>query len=313
MRFLEHHARAILGGIDTPLAKSVVPICVNNVADWYFTESDVEEYSLRDQFPSTTMPFPATFFEYRVPQSWKVRGDNGEWVSAEVNNGGCYIGILMLQERLPDGYSGNSLEENRTISQVRMNLKEDPGCPRFRQYMAIYAGTKDDYTLATTATQYVDEEGKMMGGPFHDVDPMIIEKGKHKSDIEAYSEFIRVYAFPMFFATSLMTCKNVTLAEGQVREKDVKKTAKMGSRAFAFRTITVDALRKSIASGEHGAGHSVMTALRIGRGHWKDYTQGKGLFGRIKGRFWWDSFVTGDDKIITAIRIGDLRRYKVRA
>lgn len=315
MRFLEHHLQTIAGSKDAPLARAIVPIDVNSVADWYFQESDVERYALRDQFPSGCTPFPVTFFEYRVPTKWKVRDEKGEWVMAEVNNGGCHIGILMMQERLPDNYTGGDMDEGLTISNVRSALKEDPGYPRFRQYMTIYAGTKEKITRACSATIYLDENGGLMGGPYHDVDPLIIER-QHKSEAEAYSEFVRVYAFPMLFATSLLTCKNVSLVERPASADDIKKAIKRKTRAYSYRQIVVDALRKSVVAGDHGGGNTVMTALRIGRGHWKDYREGKGLFGKFHGRFWWDAYVSGDQKVVDDIReksFNELRSYKVKA
>ena len=35
-------------------------------------------------------------------------------------------------------------------------------------------------------------------------------------------------------------------------------------------------------------------ALHICRGHFKDYRDGKGLFGKHKGLYWWDSTVKGN-------------------
>lgn len=35
------------------------------------------------------------------------------------------------------------------------------------------------------------------------------------------------------------------------------------------------------------------TALHIRRGHFKDYRQGAGLFGKVKGLFWWDMSAAG--------------------
>lgn len=312
MRFLEHHIQTILGGKDTPLAKACVPVDVNNIAEWYFTESDVDDYSIRDQFPSCVAPFPVCFFEYRIPETWRVRDPlTKEWVKVEQDMCGGNIGVLVLQEKLPDGYHGADMDEGNTLSKVRSAMKEDPGDPRFRQYVMVYAGAKDKIVLAASATFYLDQDGKMIGGPMHDLDPILIYK-HHKSEAEAFAEFMRAYAFPMYFATSVLTCKNVTLEERKATPEQIKKAMKRKTRAFDYRVIVVEALRKSVLSGEHGGGNTVMTALRIGRGHWKDYTQGKGLFGKLKGRFWWDSFVTGDDKVISDIRMADLRRYQPR-
>jgi len=39
---------------------------------------------------------------------------------------------------------------------------------------------------------------------------------------------------------------------------------------------------------------SQVLPLHITRGHFKDYRDGKGLFGKYQGLFWWDQHVRGD-------------------
>ena len=49
-------------------------------------------------------------------------------------------------------------------------------------------------------------------------------------------------------------------------------------------------LRSTTPAGEQ---HDVKKALHICRGHFKDFREGRGLFGRTKGLFWWDAQVRG--------------------
>ena len=49
-------------------------------------------------------------------------------------------------------------------------------------------------------------------------------------------------------------------------------------------------LREEGKSEETGLKH----ALHICRGHFKDYRDGKGLFGRYKDIYWWESQVRGN-------------------
>ncbi len=51
-------------------------------------------------------------------------------------------------------------------------------------------------------------------------------------------------------------------------------------------------MRKQLAeAGAEGTG-GLKRALHIMRGHFKDYREGRGLFGKVHGMWWWDFRVT---------------------
>ncbi|CAB4130500.1 hypothetical protein UFOVP130_7 [uncultured Caudovirales phage] len=100
-----------------------------------------------------------------------------------------------------------------------------------------------------------------------------------------------------FFVTALLTinmlgCRNVTTLVVKPNPKLQKKRIKSCSTPYVtFRTLhihsTVSKERfESISQGE------IERRLHICRGHFKDYRE-RGLFGREKGLFWWDSCVRG--------------------
>jgi hypothetical protein len=308
MRLLERHQKLILGGSHTPLFKHVVPVDVSPVASWYFEESEVGVFTPRKEFPSVVSPFDATWYEYEIPSRWKIQSDDGSWIFKDLkreHGEHASFGMLVLQEKLPDGYTGKTPEEGKAISGllsgVRENEGEFPSMPRFKQFISLYVGNRERLIMALTATHYIDEEGKHLGYSIHDLHEVV--GGKSEEDV---STFLRCYGYPIYFSTSLMTCKNVRVEERKPSDKIKKKCAKIGTSAMTYRTIIIDSLRKSIATGEHGGGNSVTTALRIAGGHFKDYREGKGLFGKLHGRFWWDSYVKTNGKAIS-----EIRSYKV--
>lgn len=308
MRLLERHQKLILGGSHTPLFKHVVPVDVSPVASWYFEESEVGVFTPRKEFPSVVSPFDATWFEYTVPPRWKVQDDNGKWTFKDMkreHGDKAVFGMLVLQEKLPDGFTGKTPDEGSTISRlmggVQANEGVAPSMPRFKQFISLYVGNDDRVILTLTATHYIDSEGRHLGYSIHD-----LHEAAGGTSEEDVATFLRCYGYPIYFSTSLMTCKNVRVEERKPSEKERKKCSKIGSTAMTYRTIIIDSLRKSIASGEHGGGNSVTTALRIAGGHFKDYREGKGLFGKIHGRFWWDSYVKTDGRAVS-----EIRSYKV--
>jgi hypothetical protein len=291
MKFLEKHNATILEGNNTPLTRSVVPVDISQIADWYFQEAEVYETNLRDQFPSVVAPFPVTYFEYKIPATWKVRNPKTEVFDLvkTPHDATDKFACLIIQEKLPDNFTGHDPYEGQVLNQILAGLKE-PAKPRFKQFTFFFAGNHEDCVPACWVTNYVDENGRMMGGPVSDIHHTLRSRSSQPEG-EAYGDLIRCYGYPIYFALSLLACKNVSLRARGISDKDRKQAARVKSIPFDYRDVVIAPLRKSITAGEHGPGNGIVTAMRIAGGHWKDYTQGNGLFGKVHGRFWWDDYV----------------------
>lgn len=115
--------------------------------------------------------------------------------------------------------------------------------------------------------------------------------------------------YPFFLAISIMHCKNVTAqrVERSQRFADIRK--KKGKPIYTYGVLNISPVRKLAQSvGASGDGPGVMKAMHLCRGHFKDYRDGAGLFGRTKGMFWWDSTLRGS--IDAGVRVKD---YRVKA
>jgi hypothetical protein len=314
MKFLERHNTTILEGNNSPLARSVVPIEISPVADWFFQEAEVDGISLRQEFPSVVAPFPVTYLEYKIPRTWKIKNPRtGVWeIVSTLHGPNEYFACLIVQETLPDNFVGYDPQEGQVLNEVLGGLKE-PAKPKFKQFTFFFVGNHETITPACWVANYVDENGRMMGGPVHSVHHSLMRRTT-QSEGEAYGDLIRAYGYPVYFALSLLTCKNVSLKERGISSRDRKQAAKVKSIPFNYRDMIVASLRKSIATTtEHGAANSVVTAMRIAGGHWKDYTSGNGLFGRLHGRFWWDDYVKiarGTEKAVSELAAYHLDKTK---
>lgn len=279
MKFLERHARTILGGNETPVARSVVPIDITSIAEWYFRDAEIYESGLRTQFPTVVAPFPVTYLEYKVPPVWKVRTENGKWVQYRTSHGPSdYFGMLIVQEQMPPGFTGNDPAEGVVLQKI-LSAIDEKATPLFLQYTFLFAGNSNDCLPMCWVRNYVDSTGRMLGGPARDIHPSLLNSpGKTEGD--AYGDVIRGYGYPVYFALSLaargLTYKGPrNLVEFPVSDKDRKRAAKNKQTPFVYRGISVDALLESIRSGEHGQENSVVTALRLAGDDWAKYTTEK--------------------------------------
>lgn len=101
------------------------------------------------------------------------------------------------------------------------------------------------------------------------------------------------------FSFSLMNAKNVELVEQAVPPRLAKKHARKHEQPpSSYYTLKVNPMR----AVKHGTGvdspdgkppqHTAIR-LHLQRGHFKDYRDGRGLFGKYKDVFWWDQHVRG--------------------
>jgi hypothetical protein len=104
--------------------------------------------------------------------------------------------------------------------------------------------------------------------------------------------------YPFVLATSILHCKNVTARRVTVPPKLARAQAKRGRPRYTYSVLEIEPLKKVLrAEGGMGAGNTFAQALHICRGHFKDYRDGKGLFGRHKGMYWWEQAIRGDPSV----------------
>lgn len=106
--------------------------------------------------------------------------------------------------------------------------------------------------------------------------------------------------YPLTYSLSLINCKNVELIDTVPPPKLSQRHQKEhGEPLVIFKTIKVNPMRVMKHSTDLNApkDHSVKPEadqpLSIWRGHFKDYRDGKGLFGKFKSIYWWDQHVRG--------------------
>lgn len=100
---------------------------------------------------------------------------------------------------------------------------------------------------------------------------------------------------PMAFAISLMHCKNVELRPVEPIEALSRAQFKRRGRPLVrYHELHIEPM-KAVLKTEGGAESvGLAKALHIARGHFKDFRNGKGLFGRFKGVYWWPQHLRGN-------------------
>jgi len=97
---------------------------------------------------------------------------------------------------------------------------------------------------------------------------------------------------------SFMNCKNVSMPTLREGSKQTYTPTAVGERKPITKiyTLTIDPIKKIIQSKCNGQSNLTPKSLHICRGHFKDFSHGKGLFGQHKGIYWWPMQTRGNEK-----------------
>jgi len=95
-------------------------------------------------------------------------------------------------------------------------------------------------------------------------------------------------------ALSMMNCKNIVTRTNHPSPKLNKARKKRGRKPLVeFKTIHVDPNTKTVkSSAAKDSGDS--PRKHVAKGHLKDYRNGKGLFGKYKGIWYWGPQLRGE-------------------
>ena len=72
--------------------------------------------------------------------------------------------------------------------------------------------------------------------------------------------------------------------------------------AAKWKVLTIEPMVRTLRIQGAIERNGISKALHICRGHFKDFSQGNGLFGRNKGLYWWDQHMRGDESAGVVIK-----------
>lgn len=242
MRFLEKHSNSILGDKSTPLSRGVVPVDINEVSKWHFSQPQIEQ-SIREQFPCVVAPGVVTFCEYKLPLSWMVvNTKTSTWEKSPSGHGPSdYFGMLIIQEVLEPGSGADAEAVKALLANVQGDVQV-----RYKHYTFCFAGNADDRDVMFWAENYVDATGRMLGGPIHSMNAGML--AKHKGDAKAAAaEAVAVYCAPVYFALSLIGSGLAQVRQPGANKSHRRKAEMRDLALLDYRVVHVDKLRIKVA------------------------------------------------------------------
>jgi hypothetical protein len=248
--------------------KAATPIRIQNVADYLFLETDQESFHLSQDFPNVAPPWPIFFMSYRMPARSRLKDKWGPNQAA-----GLECGHLFAAE-----------EDNLTGDWTMRSVFWGIGLPRTVMRGVIWRVNKDGECLAADGSRLTEETAFYRVTPFFQWPT---------GEVIGHTQFDPAIFFAPFLAISFCHCKNVDILREAVPPKVKAKRERLrGWSPSAWHSLRIEPMRRQLAEAGANEPGGLKRSLHIMRGHFKDYRDGRGLFGKIHGMWWWDFRLT---------------------
>jgi len=258
-------------------------ILIDNVADYFYSGTDQENWDLRDHFPNIAPPWRTAWFEHRMPR--QIRSEEFGTIDSIAPKG--RVGFLMFAQ------------EEGDLADNGGSWPDQPGWPpgtrwiiRVEMFMDFYGRPDSIEGASGPWSLRVDADGRAAGTPF-------IQTWT-APDQNEYMQGFQSFLYPPLLAMCFSHCKNVVMEDHEMPAPLVKKfRAKHGNKSLqpaAWKTLVIEPMKQVLRREGKAESTGLQRALHICRGHFADYTQGRGLFGKFHGRYWIPQTVRGTVK-----------------
>jgi hypothetical protein len=246
-------------------------ILMDNVADYYYTGSDQEHWDLQDDFPNVAPPFDQFWIEHRMPRMIHSREKGDTDVTALIQHGRVGTLVTALDP-------ANVTADNPLPREAKWIL----WCEIFIDYGlgGLPQGPHGSMFVAVTA------DGAVMERPWM--------QSFATEDFHDHMRAIMAWLHPVFLAISFLHCKNVQLVDNRVDAPLAKKyRLKHGINPTAYKTLVIEPLKQVLRTEGRSGEVGLQKAMHICRGHFRDYREGRGLFGKYHQLVWTPMTVRG--------------------
>lgn len=318
MKMFQQHAHDLIP--DAQQLKEFTQVAqfvdVSSSARWWFSERDDDPTIWGKDIPILASPWPVAWFEYIMPTDSQNQAYRRAFASS-------WIGMALNQFTVDDDEADAVLSEDdgirraveqgflpgEHISTIYLESRRAEIAEAVRRQARlrwICFATMHLYfrgrAYRSNLLKYLDESGTEIIRSYGATElNKLVEMTSVASPEwigETASAMMHMLQAPIWFAVSLMHCKNVHLETIPAPHPKVQqKREKRGIPNVTFKTLVVEPMRQQVrreaAANPTGEQNHIKRALHIARGHFKDYRDGPGLFGKYKGLYWWDMHVRG--------------------
>lgn len=289
-------------------------IDITLASNWFHENPEQRKSDLKTDFPLLFAPYPSLWMEHAAPR--------------QISFGSRVLRCTHQSARCACLVISTSFDGDDQVSALQNNVLHDAiyrmGSPfpfvlrraatSFLSALqhAIASGIQahrgsifilfiDDDGLAPLSASYIylDEIGNIVPSVnFPIIDPVATDKrmARMAKGMDWWPGMVGDHLAPFFFAIALMNAKNVSLVDAPLPPKVARRREKDGKAALTFKTLHIEPMRARVKQETKPGESETKVAMHLCRGHFKDYRDGAGLFGKYKGLYWWESQVRGAEE-----------------
>ena len=265
---------------------------LQNVADAFY--NDEKEYFEIYEFPCVTSPWREAWMEFSKPyeggtsyfgaivSQWEIEEELGvEALRADKGR------FEMLQMK------GVSTITHEKWSEWVESAIKDGHRARWYLLITVWAVFGKKYTPQQTYAFYLNQSGDIIPEMFYtlvgkQIVDAAISLGHPPGNVSG--------ALPFLYALSLLNCKNVNTIPIQYPRAVRRRCKRRLIPEIEFKQLVVDPMKPRHLSGPPKNTVRHKTRQHICRGHFRDYRQGGGLFGKYNCVVWVPQHLKGDHK-----------------
>ena len=289
-RFIDQTSDAEL---KVALESASLIIC-DNVAAYFYEENPRENWNLVNDFPNVAPPFSRMFLEWAAPR----RIVSEKYGDIKVPGTIKRYGLLLFSDEV------ESIDEMIEWAKQR---GQDWQLQLFRKikHTGFPLRWVCNGLLFVEDAQGIGLLCDAMWGVSNDGSPVMPDNIFTVKVLKGLDDgrLVTGLFFVPFLTLSFMHCKNAILRQVAQPPKLQKARLRKGKRPLIiYHVLEVHPIRKILESEGEAHKTGFKKALHICRGHFKDYMEGPGLFGKIHDIFWWDAHIRGDKKCGMALK-----------
>ena len=281
---------------------------IDNVTEYMYAECE-QEYSFSNDFPNVAPPYPVVWMETRQASGLRQQGIVQPW------DGQYAWGVALLAadateshgllESVTDLFTGAEadtlddvkwvytmlpfLQQNRSdpvIGPIMIGLAlvcEDGSLKRFWVPKACYTELHRDCTCSNDDNRHYACEAWWCEHMETYPDDAIKQR----------REICQSMLFPFWLALSFLHCGNVASRAQDPCHPAGKRNVKQPCKRLHYKVLDIHPMRQALSASMQTTQAGLKTALHSVRGHFADYRQGGGLFGKHHGLYWFNQHTRG--------------------
>lgn len=235
-------------------------IDINNVAIWVQREVDEDTFNWDKWIGSIISPIEQAYFTYHLRSS------------------GYYAGVVV------DVVNTNNKDLNKSLHEYNKTLDTEA---RWLMSMACYYSERENMSTSNEIgkmTLLLDKDGFELPSKYFQAPKVVRLMGEDTTDEAKYAT--KIILVPVLVAISLMHCKNIELVNKPVTRVMKRRAKRTGIPLVVEKVLVIEPFKRKVINESAGGRSGLTLAMHICRGHFREYSEEKPLFGKYSGKYW---------------------------